>query len=154
MTQLLLLGALLLIFLYGMGAIPRKSSPRSHPSRNVMIGMGLLLVLLLAVSPRLAGILPLLGILIILLFRCIPLWRQIFHVHSKDRTGEAPAPPGKIGPMSKEEAYEILGLVNGASRQEVIAAHRRLMQRMHPDRGGTNYLAGKINQARDTLIGA
>jgi hypothetical protein len=65
-----------------------------------------------------------------------------------DRTG------GLTGEMTRSDAYAILGLDEGASREQIIAAHARLIQRLHPDRGGSTYLAAKINQARDLLLDA
>ena len=55
------------------------------------------------------------------------------------------------GSMSESQASEILGVTTDASHKEVIEAHRRLIQRLHTDRGGTDYLAALVNQARDTL---
>ena len=54
--------------------------------------------------------------------------------------------------MSKELALEILGLSGLVSKEDVTVAHRKLMQKMHPDRGGTDYLAKKINTAKDYLM--
>ncbi|MBO0709731.1 MAG: DnaJ domain-containing protein [Acetobacteraceae bacterium] len=65
-----------------------------------------------------------------------------------------PEPPRSRagGPMSNEEAYDVLGLKPGASEEDIQAAYRRLMQAAHPDRGGSDWLAARVNQARDVLL--
>jgi hypothetical protein len=60
--------------------------------------------------------------------------------------------PNNLSELSEKEAYEILGLEPDAAREDIIKAHKRLMQRLHPDRGGSDYLAAKINAAKDKLI--
>lgn len=65
--------------------------------------------------------------------------------------GQTPPKNGKAA-MSTDEAMEVLGLNPGYTKDDVIQAHRRMMQKMHPDRGGSDYLAAQINQAKDTLL--
>lgn len=65
----------------------------------------------------------------------------------------APPPRGPRADMSREEALAVLGLSGGATGEEIKAAHRRLIQRMHPDVGGSADLAARINRAKDVLLG-
>lgn len=83
--------------------------------------------------------------------RAQPDWRDDFA-----QAGDGgPAGNGRSasGDISLEEAYAILGLAPGADAAAIRAAHHRLMKQLHPDHGGSDYLAGKINRARDVLLG-
>jgi hypothetical protein len=77
-----------------------------------------------------------------------PGWREDIE---KDRGARSAEPP-RHGPMTEEEAYQVLGLEPGASNFEVRRAHRHLMKKLHPDQGGSNYLAARVNQAKDILL--
>jgi len=78
-----------------------------------------------------------------------PSWRE----HAQ---ADATAGPGRAGwtggKMTEEEAYQILGLQPGASAGEISRAHRSLMKKLHPDQGGTTYLAARVNEAKDILL--
>ena len=73
-------------------------------------------------------------------------------VNSRDCGAGAGARSTSGGDMSVEEAYAILGLSAGADAEAIKEAHRRLMVKLHPDHGGSDYLATKINRARDVLL--
>jgi hypothetical protein len=74
-------------------------------------------------------------------------WRS---ASSGRRSDAAGSPVG--GPMTKDEAFKILGLESGASEEAIREAHRRLMLANHPDRGGSTYIAAQINRAKDLLL--
>ncbi len=77
-----------------------------------------------------------------------PVWRD----DAKADVGDGHGVPPGTGAMSKQEAYKILGLEAGASAADIRKAHRSLMQRLHPDVGGSSFLAARINEAKDVLL--
>jgi hypothetical protein len=84
--------------------------------------------------------------------RAHPEWRdELAGERAAGGTGGGSARPAS-GDMSVEEAYAILGLAPGADDEAIKEAHRRLMVKLHPDHGGSDYLATKINRARDVLL--
>ena len=80
--------------------------------------------------------------------RRMPLWREHADAHGSEGKRSAPG----SGSMTKEEAYQVLGLEPGASPAEIRKAWRKLMKSVHPDSGGTEFLAAKINAAKDVLL--
>ncbi|WP_394753853.1 DnaJ domain-containing protein [Crenothrix sp.] len=130
------------------------------------LGGGVLVLLML--TGRLNGVLALIGVAVASAFRLAPLllryapqlhrlWWQFkgakqgqgqYQQQSQQQTYSRPPKNG----MSAEEAYQVLGLTKEATQQDIIGAHRKLMQKIHPDRGGSDYLAAQINLAKKVLI--
>ena len=84
------------------------------------------------------------NLLIAYLERQHPSWQQ--------DTGIQTPSPSSDTEMNEAQALDILGLENSATKEDVVLAHRRMMQKMHPDRGGSTYLATKINAAKELLL--
>jgi hypothetical protein len=80
--------------------------------------------------------------------RRFPAWRQ----HAQGNAAGGQSRTAANGKMTDEEAYQILGLQPGAAREEITRAHRALMKKLHPDQGGSTYLATRVNEAKDTLL--
>ncbi|WP_316184881.1 DnaJ domain-containing protein [Bradyrhizobium sp. SZCCHNRI1003] len=103
--------------------------------------------------PQLAAMIPTLDVDSVALLesyldRRFPAWRQ--HADRDAAGGQRRAAAN--GKMTAEEAYQILGLQPGAGRDEIGRAHRALMKKLHPDQGGSTYLAARVNEAKDTLL--
>ena len=157
--QFFLLGILILIVILSVRQwLPEMTTQGRARMRKALVLIGLLAFLLFAA--RANWVLPLIGAVVVAVLRLvpallplIPALLRFFRHSTQGNGGTTDAPPPGGGRMSRQEAYEILGLNPNATKEEIVIAHRRLMQKMHPDRGGSGYLAVKINQARDTLLG-
>ena len=80
--------------------------------------------------------------------RRFPAWRQNAQGDAAGGQRRAAA----TGKMTDEEAYQILGLQPGAGRDDIAKAHRALMKKLHPDQGGSTYLAARVNEAKEVLL--
>ena len=79
--------------------------------------------------------------------RMHPQWRDTDHQSERETGGFSSG-----GAMDRSEAYKVLGLEQGADKDQIKEAHRRLIAGLHPDHGGSDYLAAKINEAKDMLL--
>ena len=153
MIRYLFVIALLLIASQVGRRYPAEAPPEQRKSRKITLALTVLaiIMLLLALTGRMhwlgalfAALLPLVRQLLALL---VP---YLLQKHGNTKSG----PPASSGPMTREEALKVLGLKPGYTREQVIAAHRKLMQKVHPDRGGNDYLAAQLNEAKALLLDA
>ena len=88
------------------------------------------------------------------LLRYVPYLGQLYAAYRRQRNGGGAQGTGRpaTGTMTRAQALGILGLAGNPSRQEIIDAHRRLMAKVHPDKGGSNYLAQQLNEAKQRLL--
>jgi hypothetical protein len=158
---ILLLGIILFAFF-----IIRKflSTPAQEITNIIKKIGGVLLIIgiiLLVTTGKLNGLIAVAGILVAFFVKQIPYilryFPQLYSVWMMINKGNQQQPgyrktSAKSKNMSEDEARDVLGITSSASKEEIIMAHRKLMQKMHPDRGGSNYLAAKINQAKKVLL--
>jgi hypothetical protein len=121
-------------------------------------------LLFLMVTGKLNGLITLLGLVIAMIARLLPsllrffpqfqqLWSIFKGKHRQDYSQQRTDNGSKTeSKMTKSKAYKVLGLKAGVSEKDILLAHRKLMQKVHPDRGGSNYLAAEINQAKEVLL--
>lgn len=160
----LALAAAVFVVLKKWGALSPEGQKAAIWKVALVAGGAMLLFMVLTgrvhvLTAALAAVIPLLRKLPALL-RYAPMFRKVMGDASGPRPGgqsEQAGPAGNrtatSGAMAQQEACDLLGVKPGCSRDEVITAHRKLMQKVHPDRGGNDYLAAKLNEARDVLIG-
>ncbi len=137
-----------------------KAPPHKVKKALVLGGLGLLVVtgVVLVATGKLAGLFAVAAGLspwVARAMRLHALWRG-FQRMTGDKTSPKPgeASPANVdSTMTRAQAHEILGLRPGASEDEIQEAYRRLMRANHPDSGGSTWIAARLNQARDLLLG-
>ena len=149
----LVFGALtLFLFLGGLRAFERASvsTIKSLVAWIAALG-GIALALLLVLSGRGGIALGALAMFGPLLWRQWQAYRMGAGPRQQSHDSTQP-PPRRQSGMTPEEAYQVLGLRPGATEAEIREAHHRLMRTAHPDSGGSDWLATRVNQARDVLL--
>lgn len=138
-----------------------KNSWRALYSKTTVFALCGLIVLL-GMTGHLAWLTAMIGVVVAFMLRTFPLilrygpqlhrfWQSLKGSKQQERaSGSFEAP--RQGKMAVAEAYKILGLTPPVAKQDIVLAHKKLMQKMHPDRGGSDYLASQINLAKDLLL--
>jgi DnaJ family protein C protein 19 len=157
MAKLIILIAVIAIALIAWHKI--KSAKGEDKKRLIVwtaAGSAIAILGVLAITGHLNFITALIGGAIALIPRILPLLKYIplvnqFRQHKASQQQSKQQTQSHNG-MTKEKAYEVLGIKTGSRKEEIITAHKRMMHKLHPDRGGSDYLAAEINQAKDTLL--
>jgi len=163
MQIILLLLIIIIVFIILRAALPFLTALITRYLKTLGFILLILALLYLLATGRLNWLLAAISITVLYLLRLLPvllvhfphlqrLWQLLTTNRQSKNEQQGDTYQQSSGKMSTAEAYQILGLQVGAPREDIIAAHRRLIQKNHPDQGGSDYLASKINLAKQTLL--
>ncbi len=155
MNQILIIAAIIAVLLFLRWV---RKQPKKKQIQALLILVAAILILM-AATGRLNWLFAAIATLVALaqkflgLLNYLPFFQKIFgskQTQENQTQSENNIPANSE--MTTEEACKVLGVDADASKEEIIEAHRKLIQKIHPDRGGNDYLAAKINQAKDYLL--
>jgi len=162
LIRVYLLVIVIAVFFWVSTALKKEPIERKrYMQKSALMGL-LLCFIILALTGRLSWVFAAFSVALAFVLRFIPvvfryapqlqrlwvLWRN----NQGGFSGKAQGRSVNKAAITAEEAYKILGVSASATKQEIIDAHRKLILKNHPDRGGSSYLAAQINQAKDILL--
>jgi hypothetical protein len=154
----LLLGIIIFLTVYGFLWLMANVESKAFSSffRFSTIAMSILAIIVLFFVGRYLLSLPFFALIFSALkkkafniFNIVYLYNLFFN---KKANGFSQFMRNQPSNLELEECYRILGLEKNCNKKDILQAHKKLILKLHPDKSGNNYLAGKINQARDTLL--
>ena len=162
MIRIYLLALIIAAFFWFKGLLKKSNAERKLYIRKSALYTLVPVVVLLAATGRLNWVIAALGVIAASVARFLPLALryapQLQRLWASYRTGgnngkqQSQYFSAASGTMTVEEASKILAVPMTATDKEIIDAHRRIILKNHPDRGGSSYLAAQINRAKEVLL--